>query len=839
MSDIFSQKISELQSSTGPSENAYFPLSEANNDFSEKVSITTLRETIGFENAFPTIAIALLATKESDVFFVYEDDKKENVLGYVNQGNGSYSALMTDSNTQLRYATSSFVVNSLFFLRGAESFEELRTIKPWYEGQRIKLKSYYVDGLTGGGEFVARLTAGVDDAGFIAAGSGYYWERSLNDAFVFPEYFGAIGDSQVVDDVISGVDDTVPLKAFFNFLSSNRVKGSLKAGALYGVSEAINVIVGDYDFILEGNGGGFVQLNDTTVISLQNTTTNSPKAVSEISVVSYNLGDASVNSIVNRFVSDGHGFKKGDIVKVFSDDVCPDKEKDTQFIGEFFVVGDVVDENTFVSTGVVLENYTTGIKVVKPKTANLDIKNLTFVSTLRDGFNASLFTVRGFISPVIENVAVFNVNGVFLSLTSCYHAKVNGIKGRVLKNDPSTNSYGYLVNDSSSYYSEIIGVDCIEARHAYTTTSANAVAGDDRWDLRGRTIGSVIRNSWAQGCHCAFDTHSPAYGIQFINCIVEDNFRGVNVGGAGIQIRGNNCAVINCTVKNSKYGIALSSASKTSDSSLRIDGFVYSGANGNIPVNLSGSTTQKITVVFRGGEISTGNTQCIVLNDCQLEISGLKSNISSVNNGASVLSVGQNTIVTGDLTAAFSGSANTHSIVTHTATNSQVILNTLKVTGVANGLRYLDSSASQYDIIGYYRNVLLDAPLPGIAFSGYPTTAPKVGAEITIYPTMVRPLAYRAISYGTAQSVNFDLQFPLDDVIVVRLTVTADGVVVGSMSRGGKVGQVVHFNNSTNSTSSIAFTNSSANLLTLGQTTTIAPNSSLSIYWDGSTWRKI
>lgn len=832
-------KITELPLNPAPAEEAIIPLVDTFNSLTGKSTVALLRQSINFENSFLSVEDALAKTNENDIFYVFGDDSLSYVKGYVNRGSDNYTELLEGEGTTVVRATGTTVSRSTLDNIVLGTFDDLRQFKPIFDGQKIYIKEYRIGTEKGGGQFVGRLGEKADDTGMIAAGSGYYWERSLHDAFVFPEYFGAIGDSRVVDATISGVDDTVPLKAFFNFLSSNRVKGSLKAGTLYGVSEAINVIVGDYDFTLEGNGGGFVQLNDTTVISLQNTTTNSPKAVSEISVVSYNLGDASVNSIVNRFVSDGHGFKKGDVVKVFSDDVCPDKEKDTQFIGEFFVVGDVVDENTFVSTGVVLENYTAGIKVVKPKTANVHIKNLAFVSTLRDGFNASLFTVRGFISPVIENVAVFNANGVFLSLTSCYHAKVNGIKGRVLKNDPSTSSYGYLVNDSSSYYSEIIGIDCIEARHAYTTTSANAVAGDDRWDLRGRTIGSVIRNSWAQGCHCAFDTHSPAYGIQFINCIVEDNFRGVNVGGAGIQIRGNNCAVINCTVNNSKYGIALSSASKTSDSSLRIDGFVYSGANGNIPVNLSGSTTQKITVVFRDGEISTGNTQCIVLNDCQLEISGLRSNISSVNNGASVLSLGQNTIVTGDLTAAFSGAANTHSIVVHTATNSQVILNSLKVTGVGNGLRYLDSSASQYDIIGYYRNVLLDAPLPGIAFSGYPTTAPKIGAEITIYPTMVRPLAYRAISYGAAQSVNFDLQFPLDDVIVVRLTVTADGVVMGSMSRGGKVGQVVHFNNSTNSTSSIAFTNSSANLLTLGEATTIAPNSSLSIYWDGSTWRKI
>lgn len=220
MSDIFSQKISELQSSTGPSENAYFPLSEANSDFSEKVSVATLRETIGFENAFPTIAIALLATKESDVFFVYEDDKKENVLGYVNQGNGNYSALMTDSNTQLRYATSSFVVNSLFFLRGAESFEELRTINPWYEGQRIKLKSYYVNGLTGGGEFIGHLGAATDDDGVIAAGEGYYWERILNEPVIYPEHFGA--DTALLDN-------NTALSKTFNYAIANKKSVCIKA----------------------------------------------------------------------------------------------------------------------------------------------------------------------------------------------------------------------------------------------------------------------------------------------------------------------------------------------------------------------------------------------------------------------------------------------------------------------------------------------------------------------------------------------------------------------------------------------------------------------------------
>lgn len=240
MSDNFSQKISELKASTGPSENAYFPLSEINSDISEKVSVTTLRETIGFENAFPTIAIALLATKESDVFFVYEDENKENVLGYVNQGNGSYSALMTDSNVQLRYATSSFVVNSLFFLRGAKSFEELRTIKPWYEGQRIKLKSYYVDGLTGCGEFIGRLSVGVDDGGVIAAGEGYYWEKVLNEPVIYPEHFGA--DTALLDN-------STALSNTFNYAIANKKSVCIKANI-----NVSTVPISGFNFTIFGPG---------------------------------------------------------------------------------------------------------------------------------------------------------------------------------------------------------------------------------------------------------------------------------------------------------------------------------------------------------------------------------------------------------------------------------------------------------------------------------------------------------------------------------------------------------------------------------------------------------
>lgn len=78
-----------------------------------------------------------------------------------------------------------------------KSFAELRTVVPEVNGQRILLKSYYENGLTGGGQFVARSTVGMvsvpaDDGGVIATVStAWYWERVDQDS-VTVEGFGAI-----------------------------------------------------------------------------------------------------------------------------------------------------------------------------------------------------------------------------------------------------------------------------------------------------------------------------------------------------------------------------------------------------------------------------------------------------------------------------------------------------------------------------------------------------------------------------------------------------------------------------------------------------------------------
>lgn len=60
----------------------------------------------------------------------------------------------------------------------AASFSALRNINPDYAGQRILLKSYYENGITGGGEFEAVYGTVVDDGGHLCVvSSSVYWRR--------------------------------------------------------------------------------------------------------------------------------------------------------------------------------------------------------------------------------------------------------------------------------------------------------------------------------------------------------------------------------------------------------------------------------------------------------------------------------------------------------------------------------------------------------------------------------------------------------------------------------------------------------------------------------------
>lgn len=93
-----------------------------------------------------------------------------------------------------------------------ESFNALRSVVPSYAGQRILLASHYegwnalAHAPFGGGEFVARSGAAIDDGGYTCVPTGqtaFYWQRiPKNPGKVCATEFG-LYDGAVLDDILS------------------------------------------------------------------------------------------------------------------------------------------------------------------------------------------------------------------------------------------------------------------------------------------------------------------------------------------------------------------------------------------------------------------------------------------------------------------------------------------------------------------------------------------------------------------------------------------------------------------------------------------------------------
>lgn len=189
MSDL-SQKITELPLNSAPTEGTFIPLSDPFNNLTGKSTLTVMRQSINFENAYTSVANALLKTKENDVFYVFGDQSLAYVKGYVNRGNSGYSALLDSNGEQVIRATGMLVGKNALDNMIVESFAKLRTIEPLYDGQTIILKEYTKGSGFGGGKFIGHLEDAVDDAGTIASGEGYHWERERKDNLTIIDFGG-------------------------------------------------------------------------------------------------------------------------------------------------------------------------------------------------------------------------------------------------------------------------------------------------------------------------------------------------------------------------------------------------------------------------------------------------------------------------------------------------------------------------------------------------------------------------------------------------------------------------------------------------------------------------
>lgn len=573
----------------------------------------------------------------------------------------------------------------------------------------------------------------------------------------------------------------------------------------------------------------FIQNANVSPLVISNGFTG-PWTVNSITNGQYNLGDGGTNSAVSILDIPDHGLAVGDSAKIISDDICAFNENANQRRGEWFIVA-AVSGNTVVTSGRLSETYSSNVKVVRPSNASVNIRGLRFKSTIADGTTAAMFTVRGFFRPKIE-VSFEDLNATGLSVTGCFQAEVM-VSGAYLKNRPDLSAYGYLVNDSSSQETQVVGLRCYYARHAYTTTTGSTAANDDNWYNRGRTIDSQVRGGVAHGCANAFDTHGPALRVTFIGCKAVNDYRGYSTGGSGFQIRGQKCRIVACESKGSKIGASVIGTYATEEQFADID-LVYSGEEGTTAVlcsNASSSFAQNVNVKMKAESpasviVDARNSNVTLTDpDIRANFTGDSGIVAQLQDGAKLYVKGGHV----DLSRS---TATSHIIVKHMDASTEAEVDGLKISGV-NRLAYL-AQPDAFQAKSRWNNLLLDTALSGVAFL---TSVSLTNASVT-YRTSAsqKPLKYRALTLATgAQAV--DLQYSGHDAVNLRVSAAAAGTVINSLTRGAFAGQEISIGVASNSANSIVVQNTSAGLIAMPASVTVAAGKALRMYWDGSNWQ--
>lgn len=107
------QKISELGSAASVPENSMVPIVTVPTE-TNQITLSSLRSVLNFESAFDTIELGLAGTEKNEPFFVYTDDTRSFVNGYLNQGGGTYTSLLDKDGKQINNVVYSKIIGSVY-----------------------------------------------------------------------------------------------------------------------------------------------------------------------------------------------------------------------------------------------------------------------------------------------------------------------------------------------------------------------------------------------------------------------------------------------------------------------------------------------------------------------------------------------------------------------------------------------------------------------------------------------------------------------------------------------------------------------------------------------------
>lgn len=358
---------------------------------------------------------------------------------------------------------------------------------------------------------------------------------------------GAIGDGVADDtDAINAAIGAAPDFATILFPAGKTFK--------------VNGTIGNQgkSLTFEAYGAKFVQGSANPIVYLQGEYEPSV-AVSSITSVLIDGGVAANIPGIRVITSAPFNVSKGEVIKVYSDDPLKGTRLDVDptppamyRAGQFGSVQEV-SGNTITITGAMRDPMTTRVRVSRLKPIACHWRGGEFTGLT--SAPSSLIQLFNMIDSSIEDTHVTQAGGQSISLQGNYGYKVRNNRLDFSLNMPEDGFFGYGVNANTNEFGIVESNVISMSRHAFSTTVSTTLVTDDIPQRHGREYGTRVSNNLATGgTSTAYDTHSNAQEVSFINNHADSSFMGYG-------IRGRACQIIGCSASNVRFGFRLFSDS--------------------------------------------------------------------------------------------------------------------------------------------------------------------------------------------------------------------------------------------------------------------------------------
>lgn len=336
---------------------------------------------------------------------------------------------------------------------GIISFDALRARRPNYEGERVRLRGYYDDGLVGQGDFIGHLGNGTDDGGMTAAGDGYYWSR-VEQLDIAPEFFGAKGNG--VDD------DSAAIQRAFNYVRNKamcRINGLgfyrlTKTILIYGYGKGLNsylraVIADSASFEYTGwkTAKALFQIGTPSStgsmvgLMMAFDWVDCANVVDAIQVTAYGCGGSHFH--IERMVNAVNGVTTPDVIWPSSSNMITGGYWNAG-LGQGVRLGKIASGNTYTNEGWIIDvNFITGFNL-----GGVYITNGAMYTNIRGqtDFNGRWLSRVSFASSTGNNAGdTVTFNGVQYEVIAAYQ-KVAGLFSLLINEGKNVSSSGSIFN---------------------------------------------------------------------------------------------------------------------------------------------------------------------------------------------------------------------------------------------------------------------------------------------------------------------------------------------------------------------------------------------------------